>query len=43
MSNIMEDITYMLCPNDDSNKDRVERGLEYDDSEDDMIDVEDIE
>ncbi len=27
----MEDITYMLCPNDDANQDRVERGLEYDD------------
>ncbi len=39
----MEDITFMLCPDDDANKDRVERGLEYDDSEDDMIDVEDIE
>ena len=40
----MEDITFMLCPNDDANKDRVERGLEYDDedSEDDM-DIEDIE
>ena len=25
----MEDITYMLCPNDDINKDRVSRGLEY--------------
>ena len=37
----MEDITFMLCPNDDANKDRVERGLEYDD-EDDM-DIEDIE
>ena len=31
----MEDITYMLCPDDDANRDRVERGLEYDDSEDD--------
>ena len=39
----MEDITFMLCPDDEANKDRVERGLEYDDSEDDMIDVEDIE
>ena len=27
----MEDITFMLCPDDDANKDRVERGLEYDD------------
>ena len=25
----MEDITYMLCPNDVINKDRVSRGLEY--------------
>ena len=25
----MEDITYMMCPNDDINKDRVSRGLEY--------------
>ena len=39
----MEDITFMLCPNDDANKDRVERGLEYDDSEDEMRGVEDIE
>ena len=31
----MEDITYMLCPSDDANKDRVERGLEYDDDDDD--------
>jgi len=43
----MEDITFMLCPDDDANKDRVERGLEYDDedSDDDIIDgdiVEDI-
>lgn len=30
----MEDITYMLCPSDDANKDRVERGLEYDDDDD---------
>ena len=27
----MEDITFMLCPDDDANKDRVERGLEWDD------------
>ena len=38
----MEDITFMLCPDDDANKDRVERGLEYDDSEDE-IGIEDIE
>ena len=31
----MEDITFMLCPDDDANKDRVERGLEYDDDDDD--------
>jgi hypothetical protein len=34
----MEDITFMLCPDDDANKDRVERGLEYDDEEDDSDD-----
>ena len=39
----MEDMTYMLCPDDDANKDRVERGLEYDDSEDDMDDMDDNE
>ena len=35
----MEDITFMLCPDDDANRDRVERGLEYedeDDSDDDL-------
>ncbi len=36
----MEDITFMLCPDDDANRDRVERGLEYDD--DDDSDIEDI-
>ena len=30
----MEDLTFMLCPDDDANKDRVERGLEYDDDDD---------
>jgi len=30
----MEDITYMLCPNDDINKDRVNRSLEYEYSDD---------
>jgi hypothetical protein len=30
----MEDITYMCSPDDDVNKDRVLRSLEYDDSED---------
>ena len=36
----MEDITYMCCPEDDANKDRVVKGLEYDESEsdDDMDD-----
>ena len=36
----MEDITYMLCPEDDANKDRVIKGLEYDesDSDEDMDD-----
>ena len=41
----MEDITFMLCPDDDANKDRVERGLEYDDDDDDEGDegyIEDI-
>tara|TARA_B110001469_G_C9626815_1_gene312999 strand:- start:937 stop:1287 length:351 start_codon:yes stop_codon:yes gene_type:complete len=32
----MEDITYFCSPEDDLNKDRVLRSLEYDDSEDDM-------
>ena len=35
----MEDITFMLNPNDDVNKDRVSRGLEYDDESDDEIDI----
>ena len=30
----MEDITFMLCPEDDINKDRVSRGLEYEYSDD---------
>ena len=34
----MEDITFMLCPDDDANKDRVERGLEYDDEDEDSDD-----
>ena len=42
----MEDITFMLLPTDDAIKDRVERGLEYDDFSDsddsDNSDVEDI-
>lgn len=39
----MEDITFAFCPEDDVNKDRVSRGLEYeysddeDDSDDDVI------
>ena len=36
----MEDITFMLCPDDDANRDRVERGLEYDDDDDDEVDDE---
>ncbi len=36
----MEDITFLLCPDDDANRDRVERGLEYDDDSD--SDIEDI-
>jgi hypothetical protein len=40
----MEDITFMLCPDDDANKDRVSRGLEYeDDSESDFGDDEGVE
>ena len=38
----MEDITFMLCPDDDANKDRVERGLEYDEEDDSDIEIEDI-
>ena len=45
----MEDITYMLCPDDDANRDRVEKGLEYDeedgasdDDDEDDIRVEDV-
>jgi len=34
----MEDLTFMLLPTDDAIKDRVERGLEYDDSSDDPFD-----
>ena len=39
----MEDITFMLCPDDDANRDRVERGLEYDDDDDDDDDDDGIE
>ena len=38
----MEDMTFMLLPTDDAIKDRVERGLEYDDddeSDDDIMDI----
>ena len=39
----MEDMTFMLLPTDDAIKDRVERGLEYDDfSDSDDSDIEDI-
>jgi len=37
----MEDITYMLCPDDDANRDRVEKGLEYDEEDDESDDDED--
>ena len=30
----MEDLTYMLCPNDEINKDRVSKGLEYEYTDD---------
>ena len=39
----MEDLTFLLCPDDDANKDRVERGLEYDDDDDDETDESDDE
>tara|TARA_B100000900_G_scaffold374829_1_gene356380 strand:- start:15566 stop:15904 length:339 start_codon:yes stop_codon:yes gene_type:complete len=41
----MEDITYMLCPDDDANRDRVERGLEYDDDDesDDMEEMDEMD
>ena len=38
----MEDITFMLCPDDDANRDRVERGLEYEDDSDDDLNKDDI-
>ena len=38
----MEDLTFMLCPDDDANKDRVERGLEYEDDSDSDISDDDI-
>ena len=36
----MEDITYMMCPSDDINKDRVSRGLEYEEEDDSDSDSE---
>ena len=49
----MEELTYMLCPEDDINKDRVIKGLEYEDTdseddyddadEDEDLEVEDVE
>ena len=39
----MEDITFMLCPEDDINKDRVSRGLEYEYSDDEGEEEEDEE
>ena len=35
----MEDITFMINPNDDVNKDRVSRGLEYDDDSEEEEDI----
>ena len=40
LANAMEDLTYMLCPTDDINKDRVCRGLEYEISDDEFDDDE---
>jgi hypothetical protein len=37
----MEDLTYMLCPEDDANKDRVLKGLEYEESDYDSSDEDD--
>ena len=39
----MEDITYMISPNDEINKDRVEKGLEYEYSDDELADSDDEE
>jgi len=36
----MEDITFMMCPTDDINKDRVSRGLEYEYSDEESGDEE---
>ena len=38
----MEDITFMLCPDDDANRDRVEKTLEYDEEDGDSDDEDDI-
>ena len=38
----MEDLTYMFCPEDDVNKDRVVKGLEYEDSDYDDEDDDDV-
>ena len=40
---IMEDLTYMYCPGDDINKERVMGQLEASDDEDDEDDEDDIE
>ena len=39
----MEELTYMLCPGDDVNKDRLIKGLEYDDSSDEEDIRDDLE
>ena len=39
----MEDITFMLCPEDDINKDRVSRGLEYEYSDEEDSEEEAVE
>ena len=38
----MEDLTYMFCPEDDANKDRVVKGLEYEESDYDEDDDDDM-
>ena len=42
LRSIMEDLTYMYCPGDDINKDRVNRQLEPDPSDDEDDSDEDI-
>jgi len=39
----MEDITFAFCPEDDVNKDRVSRGLEYEYSDDEDSDDDGVE